>query len=35
MPDDVSNIYPLETNECYYNYSPKEQLANKNNLGMP
>jgi hypothetical protein len=22
-PDDMSSIYPLETNECYYNYSPK------------
>ena len=21
--DDVSSIYPLDTNEIYYNYSPK------------
>ena len=21
--DDVSSIYPLDTNDCYFNYSPK------------
>ena len=29
--DDVSMIYPLETNECYFNYSPKNGVNNYNN----
>ena len=28
-PDDVSSIYPLETNECYYNYSPNNNKRGK------
>lgn len=27
-PEDMSSIYPLDQNDCYYNYSPKGSNPN-------
>ena len=27
-PEDMSSIYPLDQNECYFNYSPKNSNPN-------
>ena len=30
-PEDVSSIYPLETNECYFNYDNRNMVEAKRN----